>query len=191
MTQIINPAALIVIAEPVDTPVEAIDDPMGSATAMGPLVSSAHLAKVSSFLEDALEITSPIAIPDSPGHWMGLHIVPDPPRDHWIVREEIFGPDHGSASLRHGGGHRAGERHDLRIVRVGLDSRHRAGAARRARDRDGLRLRQLQHVSEPADAVWRLQAVRHGSRVGHGRDGRIHRVAEHLRLHGGRPESRT
>ncbi len=237
MTQIINPATLIVIAEPVDTPVEGIDDyagtldkyfghtipvdggmdftvrepsgvvaviapwniapalacgnavigdPMDSATAMGSLVSSAHLAKVSSFLGDALEITSPIAIPDSPGRCMGLHIVLDPPRDHRIVREEIFGPDRRRASLRHGGGgHRAGERHDLRIVRVGLDSRHRAGAARRERDRDGLRLRQLQHVSAHADAVWRLQAVRYGSRAGHGRDGRIHRAEEYLRLHGG------
>ncbi len=166
-----------------------IGDPMDSATAMDPLVSSAHLAKVSSFLGDALKITSPIAIPDSPGRWMGLHIVLDPPCDHRIVREEIFGPDRRRASLQHGeGGHHAGERHDLRIVRVGLDSRHWAGAARRARDGDGLGFRQLQHVSAPADAVWRLQTVRHGSRAGHGRDGRIHRTEEHRRFHEGLAE---
>jgi aldehyde dehydrogenase (NAD+)/betaine-aldehyde dehydrogenase len=69
-----------------------VGDPMDESTAMGPLVSASHLAKVSSFLDDSLEVVAPASTPSTSGHWMAPHIVLDPPRDHRVVREEIFGP---------------------------------------------------------------------------------------------------
>ncbi len=69
-----------------------VGDPMNEGTSMGPLVSAAHLAKVGSFLDGSLNILSPAANQEAPGHWMAPHIVLDPPRDHRVVREEIFGP---------------------------------------------------------------------------------------------------
>ena len=71
---------------------QVVGDPMHAATSMGPLVSAAHLAKVNSFLDSSLDTLVPTAHPDAPGHWMAPHIVLDPPRDHRVVREEIFGP---------------------------------------------------------------------------------------------------
>lgn len=69
-----------------------VGDPLDPATAMGPLVSASHLAKVESFLEPDLNILAPTTNPDRPGHWMSPHLVLDPPHDHRVVREEIFGP---------------------------------------------------------------------------------------------------
>jgi acyl-CoA reductase-like NAD-dependent aldehyde dehydrogenase len=69
-----------------------VGDPLDPATAMGPLVSATHLEKVSSFLDPALDIVAPVSGPSGAGHWMGPHVVLDPPRNHRVVREEIFGP---------------------------------------------------------------------------------------------------
>ncbi|MFC6236944.1 aldehyde dehydrogenase family protein [Longivirga aurantiaca] len=69
-----------------------VGDPLDSTTAMGPLVSAPHLDKVRSFLDPALDIVAPVPGPSGPGHWMAPHLVLDPPREHRIVREEIFGP---------------------------------------------------------------------------------------------------
>ncbi|MGD9525331.1 MAG: aldehyde dehydrogenase [Dehalococcoidia bacterium] len=69
-----------------------VGDPLDPSTAMGPLVSAPHLQKVSSFLDSTLDIVAPVTSPDRAGHWMGPHVVLDPPRDHRVVREEIFGP---------------------------------------------------------------------------------------------------
>jgi aldehyde dehydrogenase (NAD+)/betaine-aldehyde dehydrogenase len=69
-----------------------VGDPLDPATSMGPLVSAPHLEKVSSFLDSSLDIVAPVSAPSGAGHWMAPHLVLDPPRDHRVVREEIFGP---------------------------------------------------------------------------------------------------
>ena len=55
---------------------------------------------------------------------------------------------------------RAGQRHDLRAVGLGLDARRRPRAARGARDRDRRAVDQLEHLGARRHAVRRLQAVR-------------------------------
>jgi len=70
----------------------SVGDPLDPSTSMGPLVSAQHLDKVGSFLDPALDIVSPVPAPAGPGHWMGPHLVLAPPRDHRVVRDEIFGP---------------------------------------------------------------------------------------------------
>ncbi|MFC6239315.1 aldehyde dehydrogenase family protein [Longivirga aurantiaca] len=69
-----------------------VGDPLDAATTMGPLVSGNHLDKVESFLDIELDVVAPTEAPTGPGHWMSPHIVLNPPRDHRVVREEIFGP---------------------------------------------------------------------------------------------------
>jgi aldehyde dehydrogenase (NAD+)/betaine-aldehyde dehydrogenase len=70
----------------------SVGDPLDPGTSMGPLVSAQHLDKVGSFLDPTLDIVTPVPAPRGPGYWMGPHLVLAPPRDHRVVREEIFGP---------------------------------------------------------------------------------------------------
>ena len=68
-----------------------VGDPMASDTAMGPLVTERHLARVRSFT-DGLDTVFTGSVPDGPGYWHPIMIaVPDDPMSS-ICRDEVFGP---------------------------------------------------------------------------------------------------
>lgn len=70
-----------------------IGDPFDPETQLGPLISSEHRERVTSFLvEPNLDMKSVGSIPDGPGFWMAPHVVLNPGRDARIVKEEVFGP---------------------------------------------------------------------------------------------------
>jgi acyl-CoA reductase-like NAD-dependent aldehyde dehydrogenase len=74
--------------------VEAIrvGDPLDEATEMGPLISAAHRATVSSFVGDEAPVAMRGAIPGGPGHWFAPTILhPVDPADR-AATDEIFGP---------------------------------------------------------------------------------------------------
>ena len=67
-----------------------VGDPLRDETAMGPLVTAAHKAKVQGFLEGA-EVLWTGDAPTGAGWWMPCHVVA-PGADSRLGREEIFGP---------------------------------------------------------------------------------------------------
>ncbi len=67
-----------------------VGDPLSTDTAMGPLVTAAHRAKVEGFLDGA-EMLWTGEKPAGPGWWMPCHIVA-PAADSRLARDEIFGP---------------------------------------------------------------------------------------------------
>ena len=67
-----------------------VGDPLRDDTAMGPLVTAAHKAKVVGFLEGA-EVLWTGDAPTGAGWWMPCHVVAPGP-DSPLGREEIFGP---------------------------------------------------------------------------------------------------
>ncbi|MCU1389694.1 MAG: aldehyde dehydrogenase [Ilumatobacteraceae bacterium] len=67
-----------------------VGDPTASDTAMGPLVTAAHKAKVEGFLDGADVLWSGAA-PGGAGWWMPCNIVA-PGADSPLARDEIFGP---------------------------------------------------------------------------------------------------
>ena len=69
-----------------------VGDPRDPATALGPLVSKEHLAKVSSFLADDLDLVTVGTTPRGPGNWFTPRIAVAPPKEHRVVQEEVFGP---------------------------------------------------------------------------------------------------
>jgi aldehyde dehydrogenase (NAD+)/betaine-aldehyde dehydrogenase len=69
-----------------------IGDPRDPGTAMGPLVSPEHLAKVTSFLDEDIEFVDAGIAPEGPGNWFTPRIAVAPPKEHRVVQEEIFGP---------------------------------------------------------------------------------------------------
>ncbi|MGZ4671106.1 MAG: aldehyde dehydrogenase family protein [Ilumatobacteraceae bacterium] len=68
-----------------------VGDPMDAATAMGPLVTAQHLAKVRSF-SDTLDTVFTGEAPSTPGFWHPIMIAtPSDPMTS-VCRDEIFGP---------------------------------------------------------------------------------------------------
>ena len=67
-----------------------VGDPLSTDTAMGPLVTAAHRAKVEGFLDGA-EMLWTGEKPAGPGWWMPCHIVA-PAAGSRLARDEIFGP---------------------------------------------------------------------------------------------------
>jgi acyl-CoA reductase-like NAD-dependent aldehyde dehydrogenase len=67
-----------------------VGDPMAADTAMGPLVTAEHLARVRTYT-DGLETVYTGEVPDGPGYWHPV-MVATPEYDHPICREEVFGP---------------------------------------------------------------------------------------------------
>ena len=67
-----------------------VGDPLSEDTAMGPLVSAAHKAKVAGFLDGA-DVLWTGSAPSGAGWWMPCHVVA-PDRHSPLAREEIFGP---------------------------------------------------------------------------------------------------
>ncbi len=67
-----------------------VGDPMADGTAMGPLVTADHLARVRAYT-DGLETVYTGSVPDGPGFWHPVMIAA-PEYDHPICHEEVFGP---------------------------------------------------------------------------------------------------
>ena len=68
----------------------AVGDPLSADTAMGPLVTAAHKAKVQGFLAGADVMWSGSA-PSGAGYWVPCHVVASA-HDSPLARDEIFGP---------------------------------------------------------------------------------------------------
>ncbi len=67
-----------------------VGDPMADGTAMGPLVTAEHLARVRAYT-DGLDTVFTGTVPDGPGYWHPVMIAA-PDYDHPICHEEVFGP---------------------------------------------------------------------------------------------------
>jgi acyl-CoA reductase-like NAD-dependent aldehyde dehydrogenase len=68
-----------------------VGDPMDAATAMGPLVTAQHLAKVRSFT-DGLDTVFTGDAPSSPGFWHPIMIATPSDPTVSVCRDEVFGP---------------------------------------------------------------------------------------------------
>lgn len=68
-----------------------VGDPMDAATAMGPLVTAQHLAKVRSFT-DGLDTVFTGEAPSGPGYWHPIMIATPSDPTSTICRDEVFGP---------------------------------------------------------------------------------------------------
>jgi acyl-CoA reductase-like NAD-dependent aldehyde dehydrogenase len=68
-----------------------LGDPMSSDTAMGPLVTEQHLARVRSFTE-GLDTVYTGRTPDGPGYWHPIMIATPTDPTSRICRDEVFGP---------------------------------------------------------------------------------------------------
>jgi acyl-CoA reductase-like NAD-dependent aldehyde dehydrogenase len=69
-----------------------IGDPTRSETQLGPLISASHRETVRNFLDRDLDIRSEATLPEGSGFWMAPCTIVDPPREHRVVTDEIFGP---------------------------------------------------------------------------------------------------
>ncbi|MEN9646877.1 MAG: hypothetical protein RL238_3546 [Actinomycetota bacterium] len=67
-----------------------VGDPMDPSTAMGPLVTADHLARVKHYT-DGLETVFTGSAPTGPGYWHPVMIA-TPEYDHPVCHEEVFGP---------------------------------------------------------------------------------------------------
>ncbi len=70
----------------------AVGDPADPATAMGPLISARHLAKVSSYIDEATAVAFRGTAPQGPGFWFPPTAIAPVSRTDRQWREEIFGP---------------------------------------------------------------------------------------------------
>ncbi|GGM95506.1 phenylacetaldehyde dehydrogenase [Lentzea pudingi] len=68
-----------------------VGEPGDEATEMGPLISAAHLSKVTSYVPDDAPVAFRGSAPDGPGFWFPPTVL-TPAYDHPAVTEEIFGP---------------------------------------------------------------------------------------------------
>jgi acyl-CoA reductase-like NAD-dependent aldehyde dehydrogenase len=68
-----------------------VGDPMDTATAMGPLVTAQHLAKVRSFT-DGLDTVFIGDAPNGPGFWHPIMIATPSDPTSSVCRDEVFGP---------------------------------------------------------------------------------------------------
>jgi betaine-aldehyde dehydrogenase len=68
-----------------------VGDPMDATTAMGPLVTAQHLARVRSF-SDGLDTVFTGEAPSSPGFWHPIMIATPADPASSICRDEVFGP---------------------------------------------------------------------------------------------------
>ena len=69
-----------------------VGDPANDRTEMGPLISAGHLASVSSYVDDGVDVAFRGSAPDGPGYWFPPTVVlPRTPADRTVV-DEVFGP---------------------------------------------------------------------------------------------------
>ncbi|MYW95609.1 aldehyde dehydrogenase [Amycolatopsis rubida] len=69
-----------------------VGDPGDEATEMGPLISAAHHAKVSSYVTEQTPVAFRGSAPSGPGYWFAPTVVLPPGLDDPLARDEIFGP---------------------------------------------------------------------------------------------------
>jgi betaine-aldehyde dehydrogenase len=69
-----------------------VGDPMDEATEMGPLISAAQRASVSSYLADGESVAIQGTAPEGPGFWFAPTVLCPVEPDARAAREEIFGP---------------------------------------------------------------------------------------------------
>lgn len=69
-----------------------VGPPSDESTQMGPLVSAAHLDRVSGFVAGDAPVAFCGGVPDGPGFWFPPTVLLPDRRDHPSLTEEIFGP---------------------------------------------------------------------------------------------------
>jgi acyl-CoA reductase-like NAD-dependent aldehyde dehydrogenase len=69
-----------------------VGDPLDEASQMGPLISSAHREKVSSFVKGDAPVAIRGSAPSGPGYWFAPTVLCPVDPDARAAREEIFGP---------------------------------------------------------------------------------------------------
>ncbi|MFF0145584.1 aldehyde dehydrogenase family protein [Amycolatopsis sulphurea] len=69
-----------------------VGDPGAEATEMGPLISAAHHAKVSSYVGDSAPVAFRGSAPEGPGYWFAPTVVTPSGLSDPLARDEIFGP---------------------------------------------------------------------------------------------------
>jgi betaine-aldehyde dehydrogenase len=69
-----------------------VGDPLDEATTMGPLISAAQRAAVSSFVSDGAPVAVRGEVPAGPGYWFPPTVLCPVSPDARAAREEIFGP---------------------------------------------------------------------------------------------------
>ena len=69
-----------------------VGDPTDGATDMGPLVSAAHLAAVSEYVDSDTPVAFRGTSPEGPGYWFAPTVVTPESRTDRCMTEEIFGP---------------------------------------------------------------------------------------------------
>jgi betaine-aldehyde dehydrogenase len=69
-----------------------VGDPLNDQTEMGPVVSSEHLAKVASFLDDRSPVAFRGSAPQGPGYWFAPTVLCPVSNTDRVARDEIFGP---------------------------------------------------------------------------------------------------
>jgi betaine-aldehyde dehydrogenase len=77
--------------EPVVTGLR-VGDPLDPESEMGPLISAAHHARVSSYLDGDAPVAIRGTAPDGPGFWCAPTVLSPVDPDARAAREEIFGP---------------------------------------------------------------------------------------------------
>ena len=70
----------------------AVGDPADPATAMGPLISARHLAKVTSYIDEETAVAFRGSAPQGPGFWFPPTVLAPVSATSRQWREEIFGP---------------------------------------------------------------------------------------------------
>ena len=144
-----------------------VGDPTLEDTEMGPLISSAHLASVASFVPEDAPVALRGSCPDGPGNWFAPTVLAPVDPGARAATEEIFGPvvvvipfEDEADAVRLANDTPYGLSGSLWTARC------RSGAARRARHRHWDLVGQLALVRALLDAVRRCQAVRYRKRVG-------------------------
>ncbi|MEU4674116.1 aldehyde dehydrogenase family protein [Amycolatopsis sp. NPDC023774] len=69
-----------------------VGDPGDDGTEMGPLISAAHRAKVSSYVTDATPVAFRGSAPEGPGYWFAPTVVTPASLADPLAADEIFGP---------------------------------------------------------------------------------------------------
>ncbi len=71
---------------------DVVGDPGDEKTEMGPLISAAHLASVSSYVDEETRVACRGSAPDGPGFWFPPTVVTPRSATDRTVTDEVFGP---------------------------------------------------------------------------------------------------
>jgi acyl-CoA reductase-like NAD-dependent aldehyde dehydrogenase len=69
-----------------------VGDPADPASEMGPLISSSHRDRVSSYVDSTVPVAFRGEAPEGPGFWFPPTVLAPVPDGHRVLTEEIFGP---------------------------------------------------------------------------------------------------